>query len=167
MANFGQKSPIYWCAGKPKDANPMALKQKAIGPSGQVVEISMATGKTIKSYIGNTYAQMKQIEKQARGWVWYEECENGCDPVAALEFRPDDTKSKLCSDCMVRETLIRTRTEAKTASGRDYASMFETRLDKLAAVLEDQMVNNQRPVISDDALLAAMDDRTKAKKASK
>lgn len=156
--NIGKKAEIYWIKDDEGDAkqNPMKLKRKAIGPAGQVVEISMATGKTIKSYMGNSYAQLIAHEKERRGWVWYEECAE-CGPVEAMEFREmPGADDHLCEKCQVRETLIRTRVQAKGVENADYMKLFETQLDKLTKVLESKAVDGQLPKVSDEALLAAM-----------
>ncbi len=143
--NVSKKQPIHWCGDRPGKSNPMKLKRTAIGPAGQVIEMSLATGKTITSMLGNSYAQLKILEKEARGWVWFD------------SFEDEDA----------RDALIEARREAKRLKNEDYAKLFETKMDKLAAVLEANAVGNQRPVLSDDQLQAAMLTDAPAKKPEK
>ncbi len=158
---LNKKEPIYWCKmGMGDDKkNPMALKQKAIGPSGQVVEISMASGKTIVSWVGNAYADIIKREKLRRDWVWYVDCpkeKNKCyaGPMFGKNRRSKD--AEFCVACMEREELIRTRTEMKNASNAENAAAYETRLDKLARLMEATMINNIPAPITDAQLTAAM-----------
>lgn len=119
----------------------MQLKKTAIGPDGQVVEISLATGKTITSMRGNDYGQMIAAEKAARGWVDYDSF--------------DDEKA--------RDALIESRRAIKNKKNADYAKLFETKLDRLAAVLEANAVGPARPVLTDDQLQAALVEPEPAK----
>lgn len=144
---LNKRQPVHWCSGKPNKENPMALKKQAIGPAGQVVYISLASGKTITSMLGNNYGQLIKAEKEARGWVWYDSFE----------------------DEAARDALIASRREAKSKKNADYAKLFESKLDKLTQVLEANMVGQQAPVLSDEQLQAAMASdahKPKAKKAS-
>ena len=134
----------------------MQLKKKVIGPAGQVVWLSLATGKTITSTIGNSYKDLVELEKKGRGWIDYAECpDNSCEDVPALELRGAKDKG-LCKTCAAREALIRTRVKAKNLENADYAKMFETNLDKLAKVLEANMMGAQAPKLTDEQLQAAM-----------
>lgn len=153
---LGKKEPIHWCKGKSEKRNPMGLKRKAIGPAGQVVEMSLANGKASRHIIGNTYAQLIEHEKQGRGWVWYDDCSD-CPPVPAPKNPGDDVDlSGHCKECRKRELLIATRREAQNARGTEYAKLFETRLDKLAEVLERGMVGNVKPTVSQEQLAEVM-----------
>ncbi len=167
MASFNRKEPIHWCTSVTPGTNPMRLKRKAIGPAGQVVEISLATGKTITNHDGNSYKDMILREKKSRDWVWYEECPADCGPVAALENMQRDGDEALCETCAKREALIRARVEAKGRANADYARMFETNLDKLAKVLEQNMVGTVAPKLTDEQLANAMATAPVSKKRRK
>jgi len=146
--NVSKKQPIHWCGGKPDKTNPMKLKRTAIGPAGQVVEMSLATGKTITSMLGNNYAQLKILEKEARGWLWYDDFE----------------------DEAARDALIASRREVNDLRNQDYAKLFETKLDRLADVLQANAAGLQRPTITDEQLQNAMlaePPKKAAKKVSK
>lgn len=143
MASFGTKEPIHWCKGKVGKANPMQLKRKAISPAGNVVEVSLATGKTITSRINNPYAQLIELELESKDWIWYETCDNGCAPVRTVS---DDIAGH-CETCKKRELLIRTRQEVTRNRGADYAKMWETQMDKLAKAIASQTVANQAPTL--------------------
>ena len=141
--NINKKQPIHWCTGNPGKEVPHELKRKAIGPAGQVVDMPLATGKTVKSMVGNNYGQLKMLEKPARGWLWYDDFE----------------------DEKARDAIIAARREAKDASNADYAKLFESKLDKLTAALEASAKNNERPTISDEQLQRVMlEEPAKAKK---
>lgn len=136
-----KEQPIHWCQSKPAKQNPMQLKRKAIGPAGQVVEISLANGKAITNTIGNTYKQMIEHEKARRDWVWY-------DSLGDNE----------------REALIEARQTAHAQSQVDYARLFETKLDKLAEVLERSMVGGVKPTVSQEQLAEVMTAQPKERK---
>lgn len=119
----------------------MALKRKAISPSGTVVEISLATGKAIRNMMGNTYAQMIQHEKERRGWVWYDSMD-------------DDA----------REALISSRQATHTSEQSEYAQMFSTKLDRLAEVLERGVAGPARPAVTSEQLAEAMAVSARPKK---
>jgi len=140
-----RKQPVHWCEAKPDKTNPMKLKRTAIGPAGQVVEVSLACGKTTTSMLGNNYGQLIQAQKEANGWVWYD------------SFEDDEA----------RDALIAARREAKSLKNEDYAKLFETKLDKLAKVLEASAVGQQRPVLTDEQLAAAMAPEKPAPKTKK
>lgn len=142
-----QKQVVAWCDPKPDKTNPMKLKRMAISPDGNVVEISLATGKTITSMLGNNYGQLIAAQKEARGWIWYDSFE----------------------DEEARDALIAARREVKAAKNADYSKLFETKMDKLAAVLEAHTLGQLRPVLSDEQLQAALVEPVaeKSKKAGK
>lgn len=147
MANFSRKEPIAWVSGRNSNENPMALKRKAIGPNGTVTYISLANGKAQTNIVGNSYAQLKELEKPTRGWVWYAECDE-CPPVEALDEKRERDDSGLCKVCAERELLIRTRVETKDKKNSDYDKLYQTRFDKLTEVLEKTVGSNQPPSIS-------------------
>lgn len=156
MASFGQKEPIHWCKANTGKTNPMKLKMKAISPAGVVTHISLATGKTITSTLNNPYAELKKLEKAGRDWVQYAECESGCEPVPAREPGVELCLSEHCDLCKKREALISSRVDAKNLKNGEYSKLFETRLDKLAEVIERGMVGNVRPVVPADQLAEVM-----------
>lgn len=151
---YDKKDNIHWCRSNPAKSNPMQLKRRAIGPAGQVVDISLANGKAQVQLIGNSYAQLIQHEKEHnRGWVWYYECKE-CPPAPAREKRTG--KENWCEKCAAREALIDTRVSLKSAENAEYQELFESKMDKLAKVIEAKMVADVRPSISPEALVAAM-----------
>ena len=159
---LGQKEPIHWCRKNVGDGNPMALKRKGISPTGNVAEISMATGKTITKVMGNAYMQLKEYEKPLRGWVWYHECDS-CEPVPQAEKLRLEGKTfadlDLCEDCMKRENLIAVRQAAKKASTEDYIAQFHTANDKLTEVLAAIVSKDglqATPKLTDEQLAAHM-----------
>lgn len=160
MASFNQKDPIHWCKATTDGRNPMKLKRKAISPAGTVCEISLANGKAQTRMLGNVYAQIVQAEKLAQDWIWYETCDD-CPPV---EAGADIEALGLCSKCMAREVLIGTRQQAHSGKSADYAAMFESRMDRLARVMEANMVADQRPKLSTEQLEVALADEKKKEK---
>lgn len=112
----------------------MHLKRRAIGPAGQDVYISLATGKTVTSMIGNNYGQLKAAEKAGRDWVWYD------------DFEDEDA----------RDALIASRRAVHASKNAEYQQMFESKLDKLAKALENATTGNQRPQLTDEQLERAM-----------
>lgn len=169
MASFGRKEPIHWCRANVGKQNPMKVKMKAISPNGTVTHISLATGKTITSTLNNPYAELKRLEKLGREWVEYVECESDCAPVPAREPGVEFDLSGHCDTCKKREALIASRVEAKNLKNADYIKLFETRLDKLAEVIERGMVGNVRPQVSPDQLAEVMSApaKTRSKGAEK
>ena len=159
---LGQKEPIHWCRKNVGDGNPMQLKRKGISPTGNVSEISMATGKTITKVLGNAYMQLKEYEKPMRGWVWYHECPS-CEDVPQAETLMNAGQTfadlDLCDDCMKRENLIAVRQAAKKASTEDYIAQFHTANDKLTEVLA-KIVEKEglgsTPQLTDEQLAAHM-----------
>ncbi len=154
MANFSKAENIYWCRANPGKSNPMKLKRKAISPAGNVTDISLANGKASVQLIGNSYAQMIQHEKEhRRGWVWYEECAT-CEPAPAVEDRTGE--EEWCQTCRAREALIDTRQQMRTKSNDEYLVLFESKLDKVAKLLEDKAIDSVRPKISEQDLAKAL-----------
>ena len=140
-----QKQVVAWCDPKPDKTNPMQCKAKAISPDGNVVEISLATGKTITSMLGNNYGQLIEMQKKARGWVWYD------------SFDDDEA----------RDALIAARRAVKATKNADYSKMFETKMDKIADALEKATLGQIRPTLSDEQLQAALVEPAPAPKKPK
>lgn len=164
MASFGQKENIHWCGTKST-----RLERKGISPCGTVAPVPLGNGKAQTRLLGNVYAQIVQAEKLLRGWVWYEACDE-CPPVGSGGNRSHEEIASLglCEKCTVRETLIATRQSVQTSDASEYANQFESRIEKVAKMMEAQMVGNVRPQLTDDQLAAAMGvPIKKAKSASK
>ena len=119
--NFGAKSPIDWCKGRPGKQNPMALKKKMISPDGRVVEVSMANGKALKNiHTAGPYGNLLLAQKLSKGWVDY-------DATPEAE----------------RERIISERQSAKSEQQAEFQKQHETLLDqKLSKIAEAVAVGN-------------------------
>jgi len=157
---INKKQSISWLQDSVTDkANPMALKRRAIGPDGQVVEISLATGKTITNRIGNAYADIIEHSKQRLGWLFYDECKVGCD-----EIDIENGNAELCKSCEFLKKEIVARRSKKAKQNAEYAEGFKTNMDRLADVLAKSNAVNADPAT---AIVAEMAKTTVSQKPKK
>ncbi len=130
---------------------PQPYSRKMVTPSGTVVRVPLATGRTIGREVTNSYGIQKLEEKKLRGLLLYAECPyaNGWLPRAPgitpcegngdggsgtfWRRHPNNSNAYVEDQCCEHiQEIIDRRTKAHTAKQADYAEQYRTAQDRLA-----------------------------------
>jgi hypothetical protein len=133
--------------------NPMQAKRRMVSPDGNVSEVSLATGYTIKmkgagygsaAFRGNPYGPQILAEKIENGWLPFDECPHapGADAAGRIQLadgdKPCEGKSS-AKECCPHIKRIATKRRAEHSKGQEAKRKnMQGSVEKLLQLAQDQ-----------------------------
>lgn len=189
--NLSKRSPIAYVSQRPPERrfmgedgmmkrekiSPIPYSRKMVTPSGNVVRIALANGRTIgENPAENSYGTVKLAEKLKQGFLLYAECPyatgrlpvkgkikpcEGTNPEHPGTFwrRHPEVRHVYIEEtcCEHMEDIIANRQAAQSARQAELAESFKTTQDKFIEVMQAEQASRaqqappKRPMFDKDA----------------
>lgn len=160
IKNIGKAPPERWRADDDgvmirEKLNPIPLNRKFVNSAGAVVQVSLATGSTIRNgparhWKDNPYGAHRWHKCHERGYVLFSECPYSATSMArqygVIKLKPGenacDGKFDEEHSCRHVQEIIKARKAAHAKNQDSFARSFAGNQDRLIALAEELVKQN-------------------------